>query len=110
MEMAAILVHASIDFICAPMATLAVTNLFLLLCKFFIPGVVIGMEETSVFVDENLRRVTLCASVMSGALGKEVVTSVIYERRNAHGMYNGQSGGYTSHTHIHTHSVVAQLY
>ena len=51
------------------------------------------MEETSVFVVENALMVTLCARVMSGALDKEsqVVISVNYERRNAHGMYNVQS-------------------
>ena len=49
------------------------------------------MEETSVFVHENDSVLTLCARVMSGALVTEVVISAIYERRNAHGMYNGQS-------------------
>ena len=56
----------------------------------FFAGVVIGMEETSVFVDEDVGERELCASVMSGTLGKEVMVMVVYEDRNAIGMYSKQ--------------------
>ena len=55
------------------------------LCVF--AGVLIGMEETSVFVDEDVGERELCASVMNGTLGKEVSVMVVYENRNAIGMY-----------------------
>ena len=58
------------------------------LCVF--AGVLIGMEETSVFVDEDVGERELCASVMNGTLGKEVMVMVVYENRNAIGMYSKQ--------------------
>ena len=48
------------------------------------------MEETSVFVDEDVGERELCASIMSGTLGKEVMVMVVYESRNAIGMYSTQ--------------------
>ena len=48
------------------------------------------MEETSVFVDEDVGERELCASVMSGTLGKEVMVMVVYENRDAIGMYSKQ--------------------
>ena len=47
----------------------------------------IGMDETMVFVDEDVGERELCASVMNGTLDKEVSVMVIYENRDAIGMY-----------------------
>lgn len=49
----------------------------------------IGIEETSVFVDEDNGTLTLCARVMSGTLANEIVIRVIEEPRNALGTYKG---------------------
>ena len=40
-----------------------------------------------VFVDEDVGERELCASVVSGTLGKEVSVMVVYENRDAIGMY-----------------------
>ena len=46
------------------------------------------MDETSVSVDEDAGERELCASIMNGTLGKEVIVMVIYENNSAIGMYS----------------------
>ncbi len=51
----------------------------------FLAGVVIGLEDPSVEVREDVGDLELCARVISGELGREVVVMVIYVDRSAVG-------------------------